>query len=226
MISEATRRKMSESHKGKHLSEATRKKMSEMRCDGKSPRLGKHHTEDARRKLSEANCGERNPNYGRCGEKHPMFGKHLSEETRRKIREGNQGKTLSELSRKKLSIARLGRFCGKNSPGWLGGVSFAPYCEKFNNEFKERVRAFFDYQCVECGTPQNGKRLHVHHVNFNKMSCCDGTPPLFVPLCHPCHPKTNHNRDYWEQHFTEIINNYYQGRCYFTKDEMKLKGVA
>ena len=28
---------------------------------------------------------------------------------------------------------------GKNSPNWINGASFEPYCEKFNDEFKEYI---------------------------------------------------------------------------------------
>jgi len=35
-----------------------------------------------------------------------------------------------------------------------------------------------------------------------------------------CHSKTGHNRLYWQQHFTDMINQYYEGKCYFTFDEM------
>lgn len=44
--------------------------------------------------------------------------------------------------------------------------------------------------------------------------------PLFVPLCHSCHGKTQKNRPYWIMHFTNITNQYYGGKCYFTKEEM------
>ena len=128
------------------------------------------------------------------------FGKPRSEETVRKMRE-NMPK-------------------GEKSVHWKGGISFEPYCPKFNKEFKERVRAFFDYKCVECGTPQKETKLGVHHVNFDKQSCCNDKVPLFVPLCPSCHTKTIHNREHSEQYFTEIINNYYGGRCYCTKEEM------
>lgn len=120
-----------------------------------------------------------------------------------------------------------GHFCSKSCAGkirtgeksttWKGGISFEPYCPKFNNEFKERVRAFFGYRCVECGSPQNGVKLPIHHVNFNKNACCDGTLPLFVPLCPSCHSKTNHNRPYWQEHFTQIINETFGGKCYLPK---------
>lgn len=109
---------------------------------------------------------------------------------------------------------------------WYGNVRYynGPlYCEKFNEEFRERVRAYFGFVCPECGTPQNGMKLAVHHINFNKKSCCDPEAPrLFIPLCikNGCHNKTNHNREYWESYFTEMIMGYYGGKCYFTKEEM------
>jgi len=156
-----------------------------------------------------------------------------SEETRRKIGNANRGKPRPPELRARLSAALKGRkqtdeHIRKNREGhsgcksvmWKGGISFEPYCVKFNNEFKERVRAFFDYCCVECGTPQTNVKLHIHHVNFNKQSCCDNTKPIFVALCHSCHSKTNYDREYWEQHFTEIINGYYEGRCYLQKGEL------
>jgi hypothetical protein len=37
---------------------------------------------------------------------------------------------------------------------WYGNVTYydnPQYCEKFNSEFKERVRAFREYVCFECG---------------------------------------------------------------------------
>lgn len=109
---------------------------------------------------------------------------------------------------------------GENSFRWAGGISFEPYCPKFNNEFRERVRAFFGYQCQMPGCNhiwQSGeKRLAVHHINFNKDSCCSSDAPrLFVPLCpHPCHTKTNYNRHHWEELFTKLIADQYNGQCY------------
>lgn len=135
----------------------------------------------------------------------------MSEATKTKISLSNMGKVVSDETREKIS--------GERSGLWKGGVSFEPYCPKFNNEFKERVRAFFGYQCVECGTPQNGKKLHVHHVNFRKDSCCaEDVIPLFVSLCPSCHSKTNTNRVFWEWWFTEMIDYLYEGRCYLPKE--------
>lgn len=105
---------------------------------------------------------------------------------------------------------------GKNNGRWIGGVSFAPYCIKFNNKFKESIRNKFNRTCFLCGITENeqikkqikkqknnGKRtykLAVHHVNYNKDCLCDDIKCEFVPLCINCHGKTNaNNRQYYEK---------------------------
>lgn len=103
---------------------------------------------------------------------------------------------------------------GKKNHNWLGGLSFEPYCQKFNNELRERVRLFFDNKCFLCGEPQNGRKLSVHHVNYDKMVCCNDVKPLFIPLCMSCHFKTNHNRAHWEKYFTDKLMDEYDGVCY------------
>ena len=110
-------------------------------------------------------------------------------------------------------------FTGKNASAWKGGISFEPYCSKFNNEFKERVRKFWGRKCGICGKTEKseGKKLAVHHVNYIKMVCCDNTPPLFIPLCKNCHPKTNWNREYWEEMLTSYIMIWFNGESYIPK---------
>jgi ribosomal protein S14 len=118
---------------------------------------------------------------------------------------------------------------GENHPLWQGGLSFEPYCPKFNNSFKERVRAYFNNRCVQCGTPQNGEKLHVHHVHYNKSSCCDpNVPKMFVPLCRSCHTKTNHgDRRDWREHFEQLLISHYGGRSYYTQEEWdELRGIT
>ena len=129
---------------------------------------------------------------------------------------------------------RTNRFSGENSSSWQGGISFEPYCPKFNNKFRERVRAWYNYQCSNCEQPQNEeKKLCVHHVYYNKQACCEqnengeyiynidgeqvkviGNPNKFVALCRSCHTKTNHNRVYWARYFEDIINSWYGGRSW------------
>ena len=104
--SEETRRKMSESQKGKVpwnkgkinvYSEETRKKRSESGSKAQkgenNSMYGKVHSEETRKKMSENNARY-------------WQGKTRSEETRKKMSESQKGKTLSVETRKKISEAR------------------------------------------------------------------------------------------------------------------------
>ena len=93
-FSEATRKKLSESHKGQIVSEETRRKISKAQ-------KGKKHkpmSEGTKRKLSEANKGHivteevrKRISESIRGENHYRYGKHCSEETKKKISEKNKG---------------------------------------------------------------------------------------------------------------------------------------
>lgn len=109
----------------------------------------------------------------------------------------NKGRSLSIIHRKKISKSMEGKNSGDKNGSWRGGVSFVPYCYKFNFEFKETVRYFFNRLCFLCGVTEeeSGMRHDVHHVNYNKNCLCDSNCE-FVPLCRSCHNKTNHNRRY------------------------------
>jgi hypothetical protein len=218
VYSEETKRRISESHKGIRPSEDSKKKMSDSRkakFSGKNhPFFGKHHSEETKKKISDSENGKEIPESVR--KKMSEGHKNPSIETRNKI-----SAALKLRKRSEKEMQRL-----KRGLRWKGGISFEPYCPKFTEHFKERVRAFFGYLCIGCGSPQIRERHHVHHVNFDKNSCCNETIPLFVPLCRSCHAKTNTNREYWQNHFTELIVKYYQGKCYLSDEELiKIKGV-
>jgi len=140
-------------------------------------------------------------------------------ETRKKRSEVLKKSQGTPEARQKYSEVHKKRYVDQQ---WYGSVKYydgPQYCEKWTNELKERVRAWFDHCCIECGAPQNGMKLSVHHVWYNKKACCDDTPRSLVPLCSSCHIKTNVNRDYWSNHFQEIIDTYYGGRCWMSREE-------
>lgn len=107
---------------------------------------------------------------------------------------------------------------GENASNWQGGISFEPYCPKFNESFKESIRNKFDRKCFICGITEKemqedqrrrGKRifkLSVHHVNYNKDCLCDDSDCEFVPLCLHHHVKTNNNHEYWESMIMQKLN--------------------
>ncbi len=87
---------------GKHHSDETKRKLSESK-------KGKHHSEETKRKLSEANKGEKNP----------FYGKHHSEEVKRKISEAGKVRQFSEEAKRKVSESLKGKYCGEKSY-WYG----------------------------------------------------------------------------------------------------------
>lgn len=108
------------------------------------------------------------------------------------------------------------------NPMWNNGSSCLPYCQRWTSDLRERVRIFFNYRCVNCGKTQeeNGQKLNVHHVNYDKMVCCNDVKPLFVALCISCHMKSNYNREKWERIFTELIMTKFGGKCFLPKGEL------
>jgi len=103
---------------------------------------------------------------------------------------------------------------GENHPSWQGGISFLPYCSKFNNEFKEYIRDKFGRICFLCSKPESeeGRRLSVHHVNYDKSCMCnDNLTCQFVPLCRSCNSKVNTNREENEQKIKAKMQNKLNG---------------
>lgn len=110
-----------------------------------------------------------------------------------------------------INKAQSGKFCsqkcffeynrGENSSSWKGGISFEPYCPKFTEELKEKVRQEWDYKCGNCDKTQenNQSKLRVHHIDYDKEQGCNGKGFFLMPLCTSCHGKSNHNREYWKE---------------------------
>ena len=110
-------------------------------------------------------------------------------------------------SREKISNTLRGKYVGEDSSNWKGGVSFEPYCPKFNNRLKEHIRLKYGRKCFLCGCPENGRKLAIHHVDYDKTQGCNGNEFRLIPLCCSCHGKTNiKNRDYYTSLFNEMLN--------------------
>ena len=94
---------------------------------------------------------------------------------------------------------------GENNQCWRGGKSREPYNWDFSPELKEKIRKRDNYICrmLGCNAIQSNKKFPIHHIDYNKQN---NEPENLITLCHSCHSKTNHNRDYWQYYFTNKFN--------------------
>lgn len=193
--------------KGSHLSEESKRKMSESR-KGNQNLLGHIHSTETRKRMSESHKGKDNH----------QKGKHASEETRKRQSDAHRGKKRPPFScpnrrgvprpeetKQKISDTLMGKLVGNKNPNWHGGGSFDPYCPKFNEVFKERIRERHSRTCYLCPITEheNGIKLSIHHIDYAKNSICNGNDWAFVPLCKHHHSNSNFNRWYW---FNLLIN--------------------
>jgi len=155
------------------------------------------HLSQVIEKNREKNTGELNGMYGR---KHKEDAKELMRIARRNnpVKQSDERKQLLSERWKGCNNPKYGthRF-GELNPSWRGGISYGKYCKKFNDEFKEYIRNKFNRTCYICGKSEESRKLHVHHIDYNKNSICNGKSWAFVPLCQKCHLRTNHTRWYW-----------------------------
>lgn len=87
---------------------------------------------------------------------------------------------------------------GPNNYAWNGGTAFEPWGPEFTKALRERVRERDGFSCRLCGAPQDGKKLSVHHVDYDKHN---NNIDNLVALCNRCHVKTNSSRDNWQRYF-------------------------
>lgn len=117
---------------------------------------------------------------------------------------GKKGKPTSDKERAARSVFAKKRIA-ERAPNWKGGISFVGYPPEFRNgnALKELVRDRDGRRCVLCGKEEeeNGRRLDVHHVDYEKANC---NPDNLVSLCVACNARVNANREQWMNHFRSI----------------------
>jgi hypothetical protein len=189
--SEESRKKMSESGKGKVISENHRKKISDsLKGKPKSKKMREKLSKTRKLKIATGEisinkkCGKDNPMFGIKGEEHPFYGRKHSEETKDIIRIKNSG---------------------SNNHGWKGGVSYGPYCEKFNNKRKKAVRDFFNGLCLCCGEYQYKRKHQVHHIDHDKEEGCNGKPFNLILMCQKCHGKELHKEEEYKAYINKTL---------------------
>jgi group I intron endonuclease len=94
---------------GRKASEETKRKMSESRKGRVSPMKGKTFSEESRRKISESLKGRKHSEETKRKMSETKKGKPRSEETKRKISESLKGRKHSEETKRKMSESQKGR---------------------------------------------------------------------------------------------------------------------
>jgi hypothetical protein len=217
-----TRKRISESHKGKKQTDLHRKRIGDaLRGKPKSKEhckkiseshKGKPPSELTLQKLSKSRMGKKRSEATRYKMKvshKGMLGKTHTIDTRKKISDKLKGEKHPFFGKRGKDAPNFGN-CGAKSPLWIDGRSFLPYCFLFNLKRKIAVRVFFRYVCICCGKHTNenltksGKQreLSIHHVDHDKQQGCNGIPFNLVPLCLECHGKEL----YKEQEYKKYIN--------------------
>lgn len=173
-------------HTGKDVSEETRDKMG-LAHKGNDYRKGHKNTSDHNEKIAKALTGNTN-----------AVGVIFTDKQRKNVSDGL----------KKFRADNPGIWCGIDARNWKGGVSYEPYCSKFNNGLKQQVRDKYNNCDFMSGLPdyicnimKSGKvqKLAVHHVDYNKMQGCDGSRWLLIPVSRSNNSMFNRNCDFWEK---------------------------
>ena len=164
----------------------------------KHPMWGKKHSLDALTRMSKSHMGQK------CGDENPM----RRPEVAAKVGAALKGRVYTQETLRKMSIAMKRRLADpSNHPMWRGGTSREPYAWEWNEDLKERIRHRDGYRCQWCGRIQEerGKKLDVHHIDYDKKNC-DFTN--LISLCRSCHPKTNTKsmkRQHWQFALERVV---------------------
>jgi len=104
--------------------------------------------------------------------------------------------TTKYCSRSCHGKARSENIKGENNPNWRGGSTNFPYPPEFNKELSDLIRERDNYTCQLCEKTEeeNGRRLSVHHIDYNRQNC---NPKNLTTLCTGCNVKVNYNRVNW-----------------------------
>jgi len=189
------KRKIIKLLKGKHSSPKTEFKPGQHPSSKTEFRKGQHPS-----KATEFKKGNKIPK----GKKHPAF-KHGKTNNNYCIDCGKKLKNIyAKRCQKCYGKLRSSKIVGKNNPMYIDGLSHLPYTLEFNKILKEQIRYRDGYKCQICGCHEVecNRKLHVHHIDYNKKNCNINN---LISLCINCHTKTNANRDYWYAYFSYIM---------------------
>ena len=189
VISEETRQKMSESHKGIRPSQKTIEKR-------RMKLIGKKRSKEICQKFSEIHkkrerSSEEIERIRQVGFNHR--GIKQSKEHKKKSADGRRGRVVSLETRRKISEFQK----GEKANNWKGGITPAQKIIRRSMEFKLWRESIFkrdDYTCQNCG--EKGGELHPHHIkSFAKYPELRFAINNGLTLCNKCHRQLHRYRE-------------------------------
>lgn len=72
----------------------------------------------------------------------------------------------------------------------------------FTEKLKELIRDRHGRMCAFCGSLEDKRKHHVHHIDYDKKN---SRPNNLLCLCNTCHPKTNFNREFWKEECLKVM---------------------
>ena len=131
------------------------------------------------------------------GRSMPTKGKTYTEiygETKAKqlklLRSISMTRPKTQDEKRKMSLAKKGKYKKEKNPAWKGGKSFEEYGEEWTNELKTKIRKRDKFVCQNC--TKNG--FVIHHIDYNKKN---NNEDNLITLCRHCHGLTGFNRNKW-----------------------------
>ena len=167
---EATKKKIGDKHKNKVVSEETRKKLSEYNLGKTYEQIyGEEKAEETRKKLSDS--------HKRLWE---------NEEYRKQRLEYFQSDEWKQIRSEAQKILWQNE---KYREMMSDGDNESDYDKGWTEELREFIRQRDNFTCQECGVTQDklGRKLSVHHIDFNKQDCSEEN---LISLCNSCHALT------------------------------------
>lgn len=167
--------------------ESPAKRFCSLKCRDEK-RIGFRHSEETKNKIGLAHKGKFVSEESK---------KKLSKTLRRLYRKGEikswcKGLTSATDERVALRMFKSiqtkiknGTHRGKNNPGWKGGISKSKYSWDWRR-IRNAYRTLKNFICEICRRKAFGRKLDVHHKNFNKLN---NDIKNLILVCRRCHRK-------------------------------------
>ena len=198
--------------KGIKHSDTTREKMSEERRKYYEDPIKREKTSDALKKYySDPKTHEKASEVQKKRFEDPILHEKMLDVAIKRWEDPLEHEKASEMLLKRYEdpeerILQSCRALNISREEWDGFGSV--YCELWCEELREYIRDKYNRICYICGKTEeeNGRKLDVHHVDYNKDCGCDDTECILVPLCKKCHGKTTFgDREMWEDIIIKML---------------------